>query len=269
MLAVEQIHVGYHRGLSILRGASVSASQGRVTAILGANGVGKSTLLKSVFGFLPPWQGRVSLDGTDITGRPPHGRVRLGIAYSPQQPGVFPEMSVEENVLVGAWSFRNDGRRVRRKLEENYGRFPVLAQRRQTKAGQLSGGQRRMVELARSLMSDPKYLLVDEPSAGLAPIVADAVYDELRQLRQSGVGIVLVEQDITRALHIADYVYVIDLGENRAEGTPAQLGDIEHAFWTWSSPITASATQARRAEDSTVARVPASTEPVTDESSER
>lgn len=266
MLAVEQMHVGYYRGLSILRGVSVSASQGRITAILGANGVGKSTLLKSIFGFLPPWQGQVSLDGTDITGRPPHQMVRLGIAYSPQQPGVFPEMSVEENVLIGAWSFRNDGPRVRRKLEENYGRFPVLAQRQQAQAGQLSGGQRRMVELARSLMSEPKYLLVDEPSAGLAPIVADAVYDELRQLRQSGVGIVLVEQDIARALRVADYVYVIDLGENRAEGTPAQLGDVEAAFWTWSSPITASATQAHGAEGSTDAPVDGSTEHVTDAS---
>jgi branched-chain amino acid transport system ATP-binding protein len=200
--------------------------------VLGANGVGKSTLLRAVFGMLKPAQGRILLDNVEITGTLPHRMIDLGIAYGPQQPGIFSEMSVEENVALGGWRFRRDGKRIRAKLEQNYARFPVLKERRTSPAGVLSGGQRRMVELARVLMSDPRYLLIDEPSAGMAPIAAHDVYATLKSLRDEGVGIVLVDQDIARALNIADYVYIIDLGKNRREGTPDQLGDIVSAFWS-------------------------------------
>jgi branched-chain amino acid transport system ATP-binding protein len=254
-LRVEDLHVGYVRGLSILRGVSIVAGAARVTSVLGANGVGKSTLLKAVFGFLTPTEGHVWLGTTEITGRPPHEMSRFGLSYSPQQPGVFSEMSVDENILVGAWSFRSDRARVRQKLAESYERFPALKDRRHDKAGLLSGGQRRMVELARAMMSDPGFLLVDEPSAGLAPLVADQVYAELRALRSQGIGIVLVEQDISRALAVSDYVYVIDLGQNRLSGRPEELGNLESAFWSWDSvtptlePTVAASTSSRDASD--------------------
>ena len=231
MLEVRELYAGYYRELHILQGVNLVARPGQLTAVLGANGVGKSTLLKAVFGFLTPASGHIRLDGAEITGTPPHRMVERGVAYGPQQPGIFAEMTVEENIAIGAWTFRRDGRRIRRKLDENYARFPVLRERRRSPAGELSGGQRRMVELARVLMSDPRYLLIDEPSAGVAPVVAEGVYATLSALRDDGVGIVLVDQDIRRAFQVADYVYVMDLGRNRLEGPPSQLGDIEAVFW--------------------------------------
>lgn len=231
MLEVRELYAGYYRELHILQGVNLVARPGQLTAVLGANGVGKSTLLKAVFGFLTPASGHIRLDGAEITGTPPHRMVERGVAYGPQQPGIFAEMTVEENIAIGAWTFRRDGQRIRRKLDENYARFPVLRERRRSPAGELSGGQRRMVELARVLMSDPRYLLIDEPSAGVAPVVAEAVYATLSALRDDGVGIVLVDQDIRRAFQVADYVYVMDLGRNRLEGPPSQLGDIEAVFW--------------------------------------
>ncbi|MBI3457718.1 MAG: ABC transporter ATP-binding protein [Candidatus Rokubacteria bacterium] len=236
MLEVRELYAGYYRELHILRGVSIAVRPGTVTAVLGANGVGKSTLLKAIFGFLVPARGQVLLDATDITGTPPHRMIERGVAYGPQQPGIFSEMTVEENITIGAWTFRRDARRLRRKLEENYERFPLLRERRQSRAGELSGGQRRMVELARALMSNPRYLLIDEPSAGVAPVAAAGVYATLQALRGEGVGVVLVDQDIRRALQVADYVYVIDLGQNRLEGTPAELGDIEAVFWQATEP---------------------------------
>lgn len=236
MLEVAELRAGYYRDLDVLRSVTLRAQPAAVTAILGANGVGKSTLLKAIFGFLTPTAGRVALGDREITGTPPHRMIELGVGYMSQQPGVFAQMSVEENILMGAWTFRRDKLRTRQRLHESYERFPILGARRTSQAGQLSGGQRRMVELARALMTEPRFLLVDEPSAGLAPLIADGVYATFDGLRQAGVGIVLVDQDIPRALRIADYVYVIDLGTNRVEGTPAELGDIERTFWAWSRP---------------------------------
>src|SRR5258708_4544095 len=161
MLGVRELHVGYYPELYVLRGVSLGAQPGRITAVLGANGVGKSTLLKAIVGILKPSHGRIVLEGRDITGTAPHRMIELGVAYGPQQPGIFPEMTVEENIALGAWTFRRDEDRIRRKLETNYHRFPVLRDRRRSRASELSGGQRRMVELARVLMSDPGYLLID------------------------------------------------------------------------------------------------------------
>jgi branched-chain amino acid transport system ATP-binding protein len=204
MLEVRELYAGYYRDLHILRGVSVTARPGRVTAVLGANGVGKSTLLKAIFGFLTPASGQVLLDGVDITGRRPTGW-SSGEGPWAAAAGIPAEMTVEENIMIGAWTFRGDGGRIQRKLDENYARFPVLRGRKRSVAGELSGGQRRMVELARVLISDPRYLLIDEPTAGVAPIVAEGVYATLTALRDAGVGIVLVDQDIRRALRVADY----------------------------------------------------------------
>lgn len=232
MLEVRDLYVGYYRDLHILRGVNVTARAGTITAILGANGVGKSTLLKAIFGFLAPEKGSIKFQDTALIGTPPHRMVDLGISYIPQHPGIFPDMSVEENLELGGWPFKRDAGRVRKKITENYERFPVLWEKRHRRAGELSGGQQRMVEIARALMTEPRLMLIDEPSAGLAHLVSREVYTMLSDLRTAGLTILLVDQDIRQALRIADYVYVIDLGRNRLEGPPSQFSDIRQSFWS-------------------------------------
>ncbi len=231
-LEVRDLYVGYYKDLNILQGVSITAQKGKLTAILGANGVGKSTLLKAIYGFLRPNAGDVLLDGESLLGVPTFQRIRKGIAYIPQRPSVFPWMTVEENLELGAWTFRNDKQRIQQKLEENYERFPVLKDRRKSKAGELSGGMQRMVELGRTLMTDPKVILVDEPTAGLAKLLSEEVYEMLVRLRdEEGITIVLVDQEIRQALKIADYVYVLELGRNKFEGPVEEFTDLKKAFW--------------------------------------
>jgi len=233
MLEVRDLYVGYYKDLNILQGVSITAERGKLTAILGANGVGKSTLLKAIYGFLTPNAGEVLLDGQNLAGIPTYRRIQMGLAYVPQRPSVFPWMTVEENLELGAWTFRRDKARIRRKIEENYERFPILRERRRSRAGELSGGMQRMVELGRTLMTDPKVILVDEPTAGLAKLLTREVYELLARLRdEEGITIVLVDQDIRNALKIADYVYVLDLGRNRFDGPVEEFTDLKKAFWT-------------------------------------
>ena len=232
MLEVNDLYVGYYKDLNILQGVTVNAQRGHITAVLGANGVGKSTLLKAIYGFLNPTSGQVIFDGQDVTKIPSHQRVHLGISYIMQQASIFPWMTVEENIQLGAWSFRREHKRIRQKIEENYDRFPLLRDRKKTAAGKLSGGMQRMVEIARILMSEPRLILVDEPTAGLAIIAAREVYHLLKGLRdQHGITILLVDQDIRSALKISDYVYVLDLGRNKFSGPRAEFTDLEKAFW--------------------------------------
>jgi branched-chain amino acid transport system ATP-binding protein len=232
-LEVKDLYVGYYPDLNILQGVSLSAARGKITTILGANGVGKSTLLKAIYGFLKPNGGEVVYKGENIVGTPTHKIIDLGISYIPQQTGIFKWMSVEENVRLGGWTFRNDKSRVRRKVEENYERFPDLVEKRKDQAGNLSGGQQRMVEIARTLMTDPKLILVDEPTAGLAKLLSQEVYQMLVDLRDvEGLTIVLVDQEIRQALKIADYVYVLELGHNKFDGSADEFTDLEKAFWT-------------------------------------
>ena len=232
MLAVNDMYVGYYRDLNILQGVSMQADAGKITTVLGANGVGKSTMLKAIYGFLRPNQGEIRLDEQDIIDVPTHERINMGISYIPQQPGVFRFMSVEENLELGAWTFKNDKSRIKRKLEENYDRFPDLAPRRRSNAGELSGGMQRMVEIGRTLMTDPKLILVDEPTAGLAKLLSEEVYQMLVDLRdRDGLTILLVDQEIRSALKIADYVYVLELGRNKFQGPAEEFTDLEKAFW--------------------------------------
>ncbi|MDE0078368.1 MAG: ABC transporter ATP-binding protein [Caldilineaceae bacterium] len=232
MLAVNDMYVGYYRDLNILQGVSMQADAGKITTVLGANGVGKSTMLKAIYGFLHPNQGEIRLDDEDIIDVPTHERINMGISYIPQQPGVFRFMSVEENLELGAWTFKNDKSRIKRKLEENYDRFPDLAPRRRSNAGELSGGMQRMVEIGRTLMTDPKLILVDEPTAGLAKLLSEEVYQMLVDLRdRDGLTILLVDQEIRSALKIADYVYVLELGRNKFQGPAEEFTDLEKAFW--------------------------------------
>ncbi|MCY3779390.1 MAG: ABC transporter ATP-binding protein [Chloroflexi bacterium] len=232
MLEIEDLYVGYYEDLHILRGLSLTAQTGKLTAILGANGVGKSTLLKAVYGFLNPHSGRILLNGRDVTGTATHQLISLGISYIPQQPGVFKHMSVRENLMMGAWTFQNDKKRMESKIEENYERFPILREKQHEQAGNLSGGQQRMVEIGRTLMTDPEVILIDEPTAGLAKMLSEEVYRMLINLRdEEGLTILLVDQEIREALKIADYVYVLELGRNKFEGPASEFDDLEKAFW--------------------------------------
>jgi branched-chain amino acid transport system ATP-binding protein len=232
MLEVRDLYVGYYRDLHILQGVSVTAQPGKITTVLGANGVGKSTLLKAIYGFLKPYSGEILLEGENILGTPTHKRINLGLSYIPQQPGIFRWMSVEENLELGAWTFKNDRARIKDKIEENYVRFPMLRDRRKSHAGELSGGMQRMVEVGRTLMTDPKVILVDEPTAGLAKLLSEEVYAMLTQLRdEEGMTIILVDQEIRQALKVADYVYVLELGRNRFEGPVEEFTDLKKAFW--------------------------------------
>ena len=232
MLEINDLYVGYYRDLNILQGVTMQADGGKITTILGANGVGKSTMLKAIYGFLRPNQGQIRLDDEDIIDVPTHERINMGISYIPQQPGVFRFMSVEENLELGAWTFKNDKNRIRQKLAENYERFPDLKPRRKSNAGELSGGMQRMVEIGRTLMTDPKLILVDEPTAGLAKLLSEEVYQMLVDLRdRDGLTILLVDQEIRSALKIADYVYVLELGRNKFQGPAEDFTDLEKAFW--------------------------------------
>jgi branched-chain amino acid transport system ATP-binding protein len=232
MLEVSDLYVGYYKDLNILQDLELIAEKGKISTILGSNGVGKSTLLKAVFGFLKPNAGEILLHGVSILETPTYKRIQKGLAYIPQQPGIFPYMSVEDNLALGAWTFRRDKKRVREKIEENYERFPILGERRKQMTGELSGGQQRMVEIGRTLMSDPQMLLVDEPTAGLSKMLSQEVYRMLTDLRdKEGLTILLVDQEIRKALKISDYVYVLELGRNKYEGPTSEFTDLEKAFW--------------------------------------
>jgi branched-chain amino acid transport system ATP-binding protein len=232
VLEMQDLYVGYYKDLNIIQGLNVKARRNQITAVLGANGVGKSTALKAAFGFLKPNDGDVLLEGESILDVPTHQRILKGLAYIPQQPGVFKDMTVEENLELGGWTFRRDKKQVRDKIEANYERFPVLRDKRKQITGELSGGQQRMVEIGRTLMADPKMLLVDEPTAGLSKMLAQEVYEMLTHLTtRDNLTILLVDQEIRQALKIADYVYVLELGRNKFEGPAADFSDLEKAFW--------------------------------------
>ena len=222
--------VGGYGDLRVLWGVSVAAEAGAVTAVLGRNGAGKTSLLKAVAGFLPVVEsGRVVLDGTDISRMPPYGRTRAGLGFVQEGKRIFRRRSVQENLLVGAYSLRRPlvgtGPAVRAALEQAYSRFPVLAERRRTPAGSLSGGQQQMLAIAQALMSGPRVLLLDEPSAGLAPGVAREVFAMVRSLREEGLAILLVEQVVEQALAVADRVVVMEGGRVAASGPVSDFDD--------------------------------------------
>ena len=232
VLDLKSLYVGYYKDLNILQDVNLAARKAQITTILGANGVGKSTLLKAVFGFLKPNKGDILLNQKSIIKTPTYRRIQSGLAYIPQQPGIFREMTVQENLELGAWTFRRDKKRVKQKVEENYVRFPILKEKRKQLTGELSGGQQRMVEIGRTLMSEPSVMLVDEPTAGLSKLLTREVYRMLVDLCQKeGITVLLVDQEIRQALKISDYVYVLELGRNKYEGPASEFTDLEKAFW--------------------------------------
>ncbi len=221
LLDVSDVFVGYGE-TEILHGVSIRVDAGEFVTIIGPNGSGKSTLMKAVFGLLSPKRGSIIFDGNDITSMPPERVVRLGISYVPQSENVFTSLTIQENLEMGAY-LREDG--VIERTERMYELFPDLASRRSQKGRSLSGGQRQMLAFARALMLDAKLLLLDEPSAGLAPIMVASVFENIERIRDLGVSILIVEQNAREALRRSDRAYVLVMGENRIEGKSQHLLD--------------------------------------------
>ena len=215
ILTVDELRVRYG-AVEAVHGISFSAAAGAVTALIGANGAGKSSTLAALSGLVPA-TGRVAFEGHEISGRPAHAIVRAGIVQVPEGREILARMSVEENLLLG---LRDRGRHA---VGEAYERFPILAQRRDLAAGNLSGGEQQMLAIARALLAGPRLLLLDEPSLGLAPKMVAAVFETLADLKRQGVTMLLVEQNALRALRLADRAYVMDLGRLTMSGTGEAL----------------------------------------------
>jgi len=221
LLKAEGIHASYGK-LEILHGVSLEVNPQELVSIIGPNGAGKSTAFKTIVGLLQPMPGRVYFDGRDITGLLPYQVLRLGLAYVPQGRIVFPQMTVLENLEMGAY-IETDALRVRESLERVYAIFPILAERRQQKAGTMSGGEQQMLAIGRSLMTTPKLILLDEPSLGLSPKFVTLIFEKLIEMKRIGYTMVVVEQNAAKALSVADRGYVLELGRNRFTGTGQEL----------------------------------------------
>lgn len=224
MLKVEGLRAGYG-SIEVLHAVSVQVQSGEIVTILGANGAGKSTLLKSISGVLPPRGGHVLLSGQDTGRLRPNELVRLGMCHVPEGKQVFQSLTVEENLKLGAYCFRRGEERRRREDDQGkvFALFPRLAERRTQKAGTLSGGEQQMLAIGRGLMGRPKLLLLDEPSLGLAPIIIEAIFSTILDLRREGITILLVEQNVRVALEIADRGYVLQNGQVALEGPSSRL----------------------------------------------
>jgi ABC-type branched-subunit amino acid transport system ATPase component len=226
LLTIENLQGGYG-DVQILNGVSIKVPEKSIVTIVGPNGAGKSTILKSIYGIAKVTAGSVTInkDGNirNVLTSKPHNLSKIGIGYVPQIENIFPALSIEENLEVGYVDYAN--RKMEDLKSEMFQRYPDLANRAKSRDGTLSGGQRQMLAMARALMSAPDVLLLDEPSAGLAPALVDELFDELVKINQSGVTILMVEQNARRALDISDYGYVLDMGRNRHEGDGRKLAD--------------------------------------------
>jgi branched-chain amino acid transport system ATP-binding protein len=225
MLEIRDLVVHYG-AIRALDGVSLSVPEGQVVCVIGSNGAGKTTLLRTVSGLLAPISGSIGLDGEPLVGKQAHAIARLGVAHVPEGRHVFPDQSVEDNLHLGAFTRRKEGRKaIEQAIEEVYALFPRLKERRTQQAGTMSGGEQQMLAIGRALMLNPKLVLLDEPSMGLAPIVIDEVFRRLADLKRRGLTMLLVEQLAYRALDVADYAYVIEHGRIELEGPAEQLRD--------------------------------------------
>lgn len=220
VLVARDVVAGYLPGVDILRGCSLELADGELVGIIGPNGAGKSTLLKTMFGLVPVRGGSVMLHGGDITNLAPHDLVGRGIGFVPQTENVFPRLTIRENLEMGSFQAPE---RFRERYEVVTEMFPLLGRRSSQRAGALSGGERQMLAMGRALMMDPAVLLLDEPSAGLSPVMQDQVFEQTLEINRSGVSIVMVEQNATRCLEIADRGYVLDQGKDAYTGTGREL----------------------------------------------
>lgn len=217
LLKAEGIHAGYGQ-MEILHGINLEVRRGEVVSVIGPNGAGKSTAFKAIIGLLHPKAGRVLFDGREITGLRPDQVLRLGLAYVPQGRIVFSQMTVLENLEMGAYIER-DPARVREALQRVYALFPILAERQRQKAGTMSGGEQQMMAIARALMTRPTLILLDEPSLGLSPRFVTLIFDKLTEMKEAGYTMMVVEQNAAKALSVANRGYVLELGQNRFEGS--------------------------------------------------
>jgi ABC-type branched-subunit amino acid transport system ATPase component len=225
LLELDGVVAGYVAEIDILNGIRLKVGTGSITGVIGPNGAGKSTLLKTVFGFLHPRRGWIAFDGREIQLVAPHTIKRLGVGYVPQGTNIFPQLTVHENLQLGAWVFRNDAARLAGMLERAYASFPRLAEKRRLRATALSGGEAKMLSIAKEMVTDPQLLLVDEPSAGLSPKLSEQVYGQLLAARDQGVTIFLVDQNIAKAVEISDYLYMLEMGQVRREGPRQDFAD--------------------------------------------
>jgi len=231
MLELKNIHARYG-AITALRGVSISVNQGELVALLGANGAGKSTTLGCIAGVLRPWQGGILFEGTSVVGRSPEQIARLGISLVPEGRDIFPSLTVEENLRLGAFT-RSEKNEYDRNLSEVFELFPVLKDRLQQPGGTLSGGEQQQLAIGRALMSSPRLLMLDEPSLGLAPALVDQIFELIARLHQRGVTILLVEQNVERSLDIVDRAYLMNTGLIEHQGTPQELrtqADIEGIY---------------------------------------
>ena len=217
--AGKDMYAGYGASM-ILNGCSISVDKGKIAVIVGPNGAGKSTVMKALFGMLPLKNGSVTIHGKDIVNLRPEQRVMLGMAYVPQTNNVFPSMTVLENLEMGAFVRFDD---LSRTIAEIFELFPILKTKQEQAAGELSGGQRQQVAVARALMTQPKILMLDEPTAGVSPIVMDELFDRIIDIAKTGVAVIMVEQNAKQALQIADSGFVLVQGENKFTDTGAAL----------------------------------------------
>ncbi len=222
LLQADGLVAGYLPGVDILRGASLTLHEGELVGIIGPNGAGKSTLIKTLFGLVPVREGRVELNGEDITRLAAHELVERGVGYVPQTRNVFPSLTIEENLRMGVFTMPAE---FDERFEIVTDLFPLLRERRKERAGLLSGGQRQMVAMGRALMPDPSVLLLDEPSAGLSPLNQDEVFARIDRVKRAGVSVVMVEQNARKCLLIADTAFVLDQGRNAHSGSGRDLLD--------------------------------------------
>ncbi|NIR61838.1 MAG: ABC transporter ATP-binding protein [Gammaproteobacteria bacterium] len=222
LLKVEGVTSGYG-DMEVLRGVSIEVREGEIVSIIGPNGAGKSTLMKAVFGLLHPWQGTVAYKERDISRLEPYEIVTLGMCYVPQVANVFTDLTVEENLEIGAFVLTNGDLDARK--ERVYELFPRLQERRRQRAGKMSGGERQMVAMGSALMLEPELLLLDEPSAGLAPRTVEMIFERIARVNATGVAILMVEQNAKQSLQMSDRGYVLANGQNRFEGTGEGLAN--------------------------------------------
>ncbi len=214
------IAAGYVKGLNILQGIDMIINEKEIVSIIGPNGAGKSTLLKAIMGIINISGGRFFIDGVEKTNTPTHQIVKEGVGYVPQVENVFPSLTIEENLEIGSWSMDTS---IKQSISKIFDDFPMLKERRKNKAGNLSGGQRQILALARALATSPKILLLDEPSAGLSPVAIKEVFEIVKEINSKGVAILLVEQNAKRALNFSDRGYVLDQGRNAYQGKGQEL----------------------------------------------
>jgi len=239
LLAMTDVTAGYVADIDILRAVSIRVDAGAITGLIGLNGAGKSTIMKTICGFLRPHAGQIKYSGADVTALPAHKAIDLGISYIPQESSLFPYLSVQDNLRLPLdhlrrHSSRSARREFARRLDDLFAKFPLLHARRHAKAGDLSGGQQKMVEFAKAYLQRPRLCLIDEPSIGLAPKVAEEVYEWIELFAAERMAILLVDHNVRRVVKMVDYVYVLSLGEIVAEGEPSAFrGDLHGQVKRW------------------------------------